>query len=359
MAIYLIYFSLIIIIPFFCSAINKDRKKAQNIALKILMGLMYLLLALKAETVGSDISGYKEWYETTKDVPFSDFSYCYMEDGYLLLMKIFNVLDFSFQGFAAVLYAIIIIPLYALIKRYSPDVMISVMILFCLDFFVFACSGLRQAVAMSLCVWAFLVLTSNNGKKNFLLSIVIVVAASFVHKSAILFLPALMISYFRYKAVTYFVYIMAIAVFLLNKNLLININEQYELSHYEFDDRLTLGLMFVFDVIMFLFFLLSGAINRSRGFENNGNKVLTWQIGNVLFYGLILMVGFNGAILLRSSTYELLFLSILMPMALNYWPNSARQFISFVYVAVLFYCFYFLILKPSTLLIVPYKFFFQ
>ena len=134
MTIYIVYFFLILIVPPFCSAAFANKNKAQLTALKLLLFLMYLLLALKAETVGSDISGYKEIYEYTRTVPFNDFSYSIMEDGYLLLMKVFNILGFSFQGFAAFLYAIALIPLYFLIKKYSPNVMISVMILFCLDY---------------------------------------------------------------------------------------------------------------------------------------------------------------------------------------------------------------------------------
>lgn len=354
MTIYIIYFFLILIIPGFCSTI-KDRQKAQGIALRILMILMYLILALKAETVGCDISGYKEWYERTKLEAFNNFSYCYMENGYLLLMKVFNLLGVSFQLFSAFLYAIAILPLYHLIKKYSPDVMISVMILFCLDFFVFACSGLRQTVAMSLCVWAFLILKGNESKMNLIPSILVVVAAAFIHKSAALFVPVLFILYFRYKKLTYLFYIIALVVFFFNQHLLINLNLEYELSKYEYDNRLTLGLMFVFDIIMFVFFAISIWGNKPRYTD----KVLLWQLGNILLYGFVLMVGFNGAILLRSATYELLFLSILMPIALNFWPKETRNIISVIFIAVLFYCLYFLILKTNTLGIVPYKFFFQ
>lgn len=358
MTLYLLYFLLILIVPIFCSVAFKKTHEVQSKTLKVLMFLMYLILALKADTVGSDIAGYKEVYELTGFIAFNDFSYSYMENGYLFLMKLFSILGFSFQGFAAIIYAMIIIPLYYLIKKYSQDVMISVMVLFCLDFFVFACSGLRQVVAMSLCVWAFLLLKRKGDKRGFIFSIIIVVLASFIHKSAVLFIPVLFILYFNYITATCIIYIVVLSILLLNSHLLINLNQEYEMSKYEFDERLTLGLMFVFDVIMLVFYIISISINQSHIKFSRDDKLLFWQFGNIVAYGLILMVGFNGSILLRSAAYELLFLSILMPMSFKFWNNKTRQVLRFIYIIVLFVCLYFFILEPNALRIVPYKFFF-
>lgn len=355
MTVYIIYFFLMPIVLSICSAIIENKNKAQTMALKILMFLMYLILALKAESVGCDISGYKEVYDYTKTVPFNDFSYLTMESGYLLLMKVFNILGYSFQGFAAFLYAISLIPLYFLIKKYSPDVMMSVMILFCLDFFVFACSGLRQTLAMSLCVWAFLVLTGSNKKRKLIIVVLIIVTASFIHRSAILFLPALFIIFFRSKKVIIILYAAVLTFVLLNRDLAISLNQQYELSRYEYDERLTLGPKFVFYVIMFVFYVISIRVNRPSYYD----KLMTWQLGSILPYGLILMIAFSGSMLLRSSIYELLFLSVILPIAINSWQKQTRQLVSIVYIVVLFFLLYYLILKPSTLSIVPYKFFFQ
>jgi len=351
-------------VPFIWRLLLKKGKKAEETALKILLFIMYLLLALKAETVGSDISGYKEWYEYTGTLPFNNFSYCYMENGYLLLMKMGNIVGLSFQAFEAIIYAVALLPLYFFIRNNSSNVTISVLILFCLDFFVFACSGLRQTLAMCLCAGSFTLLTrssvrsssmSTSGVKVLLLSILIVIASSFVHRSALLFIPVLLIVFFQFRAFTFIIYVVVLLFLLLNQHYFIDLNQELELSKYEYDDRLTLGLMFVFDVIMFVFYLVSIQLNRSH-FSNN---YLTWQYGSVLFYGFLLMIAFNGSILMRSAIYELLFLTIIMPSAIQSWGRVSRDLISFIYIAIMFYCLYFLILQPNALRIVPYKFFFQ
>ena len=363
MTVYLIYFFLILIIPSLCLSSINNKQKAQETALRILMFLMYLMLALKAESVGSDISGYGEWYNITKSMPFWDFSYCYMENGYLLLMKMGNMIGLSFQGFEAVIYGIAILSMYYFLKNNSSNIMISVLVLYCVDFYVFASSGLRQTVAIALCAASFTYLTKSvntEGKKYsrktraLLFSFLMVLVAASFHRSALIFAPLLLIVFFRYKTITYAVYIMAVAFIVLNPGYFINYNVEHEMSHYHYDERLTLGLMFVFDVSMFVFFLISTRVNKE-----SFNKVYTWQYSSVILYGFVTMLAFNGSILLRSSLYELVFLAIIMPNAIQSWNPSIKRLMTWGYVIVMFLCFYYLILVPNTLMIVPYKFFFE
>lgn len=355
MTIYLAYFILILVVPAICSSAYQNRQKAQTMALRVLMVLMYLILALKAETVGCDTAGYKSIYENTKTIPFNDFSYSYMEKGYLLLMKVFNLMGFSFQAFSAFIYALILLPIYHLIKKYSTDVMISMSVLFCLNYFVFICSGLRQALAMSICVSSFLLLIKNKKWKYFFWALLIVVMASYIHRSALLFGVVLVVIFFQNRFLTYTSFFIVLLTLLVNRGILIELNDAYELSHYTYDEHLTLGLMFVFDVIMFVFYIISVRLN----LNHFANKDMIWQLGMVIFYGLVLMIGFNGSILMRSSSYELLFLSIIMPMAIESWTKETKTIIRVVYVLVLFYCLYELVLLSNALRIVPYKFFFE
>lgn len=355
MAIYLVYFSLILIVPALCSNFYKNKEKAQTVALKILVFLVYLILALKGNNVGNDIQNYKEWFEITKTYPFNDFSYCYMENGYILLMKIFSFSGFSFQTFTAIIYLIILIPLYFFIKKYSSDIMLSMMIWFCLDYFAFSCSGIRQAAAMSICLFSYMLLTQNKSVKYFLLSVVILLIAASIHKSALLFSPVLIVTYSRNRFFTYTAFLIASIILLINPHILIDLNQEYEMTKYGYDKNLTIGLMFVFEVIMFVFYLISIKINKTRV----GDKGLLWELAVILIYGLILSVALSGAILMRVVSYELIFLIVVMPRAINSWEKNTRMIIKTVYVMVLFYCLYYLDLVPKTLNIVPYHFFFE
>lgn len=354
MTVYLIYFLLIIVVPTFFSSIYKNKKKAQLYALRVLIVLLYLILALKGTSVGNDIETYKSWYETTKSIPFNDYSYCYMERGYILLMKLFTRIGFSFQLFTAVLYLIILYPIYLLIKRYSPDVMVSVMTLYCLNYFVFICSGLRQAIAMSLCVYAYII-ACRSEKKYLLISLIIVILSSFIHKSALLFSPVLLMFFFPKKAFIFVISTLALMFVYFKPSYFISINEEYELSKYTYEENLTLGLMFVFEVLMLVFYIVSIIINHINVSHNR----IYWQLGMIILYGLILLMGTNGSILMRSASYEMIFLSLTMPIAIKAWEQGLRSLFKVIYIITLFGSLYYLILLPSTLNIVPYTFFFK
>lgn len=112
--------------------------------------------------------------------------------------------------------------------------------------------------------------------------------------------------------------------------------------------------MFVFEVLMFVFYLFSTRQNKSH-IDNE----LSWQYGVVIFYGLLLKFAFSGSILMRSAAYELLFLSIIMPNAILSWKGTTKVVVSVVYVAVLIYLFYYMRLEANALRIVPYRFFLQ
>ena len=355
MTIYIIYFFLVLIIPFICSAAIKNHRKAQETALKILMFMMYLILALKGVSVGNDIEGYKATYEFTKILSFSDFSYAAMESGYMFLMKVCNMIGMSFQLFAALLYAIILYPIYLLIKRYSPNVMISVMVLLCLEYFVFTCSALRQSVGISICVLAFLLSEKLKGKKAFIYPLMIIILASFFHKSALIFIPLLFVIKLENRAITYTSYVIVFGILFVSNRFFLNLNTEYNLSKYEYSEDLKLGLLFVFYCIMYVFNFFSNRLNKTTKEE----RQLNWRLSNIFFYALIIMVAFNGSIFLRSAKYELVFLSIIMPRAINAWDPGIRRIISLVYVSVLFYFFYALNLVPKVLNVVPYHFFFE
>lgn len=349
---------------FICSQLYKDKQRAQISALRLLLLIMYLMLALKAETVGSDIRGYGEWYKYTGEIPFGDFSYCYMEKGYVLLMKLGNIMGLSFQAFEAVLYAITIIPIYFFLKNHSSNVMISILVLFCLDYYVFTSSGLRQTVAMSFCVGAFTILSRTTSSIHFkpfmnlkaiVLPLLIVVAASFIHRSALLFIPVILISFFQYRGITYTVFLVVFLIMLFVPRYFLNFNEEYSLSRYEFDEDLTLGRMFMFDVLMLVFYFVCIIFNKGH-FRN---KSLSWQYGIIVLYGLLTMAAFNGSILMRSAAYELLFMAIIIPDAIQSFNDTGKKIISAIFIAAMFYSLFYLILEPNSLRIVPYRFFFQ
>ena len=71
--------------------------------------LIFLIFALRSDTVGRDVPGYRRIYLDIINHPFSDFGYVYYEKGYQLLSKICCFLGLSWQIFLSIVSAMILL----------------------------------------------------------------------------------------------------------------------------------------------------------------------------------------------------------------------------------------------------------
>lgn len=349
MAVYIIYFILIVIVPFFYG----QDKNGRNRALLFLCTLLYAIFALKAPSVGCDISGYKIIYEQTGDYHFWQFDYNYMEFGYKLLMKLFFNCGFSFQAFTWVIYFVVVASIYSVIKLYSEDLTSSLLYYYSLTLFVFECSGLRQALAMSICLFAFIVLDKGN-KKNNILFFLLVLFASTIHRSALGFICVFFFKHFRRSKLLYLALISLLVFSALNKSFFITYAQTSELSNYEYNEGLEIGGLFVFE---FLIFIASCFCFKSYTNTEAKDRYLTILL--TVGFGLVLMFVFRGSILMRAASYYTFFNIVLIPTLLKKIYGIGMGLVKILYIAFMFVMFYYFVLEPNTLGIVPYRFFFS
>ncbi len=191
MGIYIGFLGFIFIWAFACQAGKISEKSKKALFLNGVFLVMYLLYSLRASSVGRDLPGYERVYNMTGGVSFGDFGYVYFENGYILLMKVCHALGMSFQAFMAFVNAIILIPVYLFIKKYSTSPLLSVLIYTCYMFFEFNMTGIRQAIAASIVLLGIMALLSLK-KQPLLAYLVIVFVATFFHRGAFigfLYLP--------------------------------------------------------------------------------------------------------------------------------------------------------------------------
>lgn len=135
---------------------NVDRKKANTQAMIIFFSILALMLVLRHEKVGSDITLYLYRFETLRNVPFSGvFSFSDMERGYLVFSWLLSKVIHDPQVFIAVVSLIIIIPIAYLYVKESENTLLGLSIFVLLPVFCITFSGIRQAIAMSITVFAF------------------------------------------------------------------------------------------------------------------------------------------------------------------------------------------------------------
>ena len=357
MAIYIVYF--IFIVFMWLLSVRQNRREMVNRYLRICLVLLFFIFVLRDFTIGRDIQGYKDAYEMTPDYSFWDFEYIYFENGYLLLNKLFNLVHLPFRAFFVFCYAVILIPLYFFFKNHSKDPLFSLIIYYCYQFFVLDMSALRQSIAMSICLIAYLALQSEN-RFRFLLFVLIVTVAFTIHRSAILFL---VVGYLVLKRETPFVNIILIIAYIVGIWFIMQ-NDQYlllmlhdkELTEYEYNDTFRVGYTFVLNMGWLFFMLLTFLTQHSMG----KYRLLLVKDLHLMTCACAVMIALSGSTLLRASSYFLIFITIALPEFLSLLGKKtgveAIGFIKILIIALYFFIFYSTVLKVSQFDIVPYKF---
>ncbi len=169
-----------------------DTKK-KRIFVLWLAAMLFLLGALRNVRTGIDTYYYARGFLTTvlktpiaaywKEAVASFDS----EQGYFLLAKLFSyVLPYA-QAWLAFLCLLFVVPCAILIYRYSECPPVSILYIAAMGIYTFCWQGLRQSIAMSICLFAFLLLL----KRKRVWFILLVLLAFQFHRSSIVFLLAL------------------------------------------------------------------------------------------------------------------------------------------------------------------------
>ena len=200
MAIYLLLIVFILLLPIIVNSKKQDHKN--KIITSVGMTAIFLILALKGD-VGSDISGYLEQYYISASKDWHNVDYVYFESGYIYLMKIFSKSGCSFQLYMAFVYALACFAMYLFIRKYSLNPTFSLLIFVCYMFFVFYISGVRQTIAMSLCILAFITLQKKK-RTTFVISSLMILLSTTIHQSAIVFFGILLLQLIKNKRINIF-----------------------------------------------------------------------------------------------------------------------------------------------------------
>lgn len=349
MTAYIILFVLIGLYQFVLSVGNY--KQSRKIFLCLSFITLFIFCIIRDFKVGNDIEGYMIMYDITKDVLWNDWEYVYFEKGYIALMKLCNVIGLTARGFFVVVYAIIYIPIFLFVKKYSPYPFISVLFFLCFQFFAFNLTGLRQAIAMSLCLLAFMV-GERKGLKSMILYILLVLVAFSIHKSSIIFSPIYFIRKIDLsRAKIIYAIIGMILCEIMN---VIGVSEILALfskdSKYGYSTagNQQLGVILIFVILMTVCSIWAYYKEKDL-YQKRQLSVFSFM----LLISVCLLFLFNGSILLRASSYYYFIMIISWPIFLSKIHFSTRYIIIVLFVGVMLWHFFPGELLPFNLL--PYR----
>lgn len=170
-----------------------EKKKKKKIIIIAITLQFTLIQGLRSFNVGSDTFKYISYYELICD---GDFSFLALltkpplnfEVGYLWLMKILAIFNFSSRMFLIAISLIINILISYFIYKESEDFIMSYWIFIGIEYFTLSFTMFRQMIAIGLVLLSFCFFKKNE-KVSFLISIL----AYFFHKTSIVFLICLII----------------------------------------------------------------------------------------------------------------------------------------------------------------------
>lgn len=359
MAIYLILIAIEIVLALFVKVSFSSKAFQERIIAKVGMFLVFLLLALKADTVGIDILGYKSQYELAGLMPWNDFSYVYFEKGYLFLTKLFAKLGVSFQLFTILLYAFWCYAVYLLIKKYSSNATLSILVFICYSFLIFSITGLRQTLAMALCLYAFFLCTHNT-RKTTVFAIALTIMAVLVHESAIVFFLIFTFIWIMQKRVKIHRWILITAAVIVSRSLLWRIvGVLYQKTMTSF----VIGGNFIFLIGMLVFIAFTYHMQCTKPKKSISNEVKCFDFDSfsvrMIFICVMCYIVFSGGTLLRANMYYMMFLIPSIPRSISCYPARIRVILNVAMGAFMIILFYKEGLLVNQMQIWPYTFFWQ
>lgn len=182
----MIYFCLLILAILIFRLISLKFKKNGEIFFFVLSAICVVAFqGLRSYFVGTDTQVYiNSFIEIGKHISLKSglgITYQNFEIGFIVFNKILFMLHVNERLFLIIVSAIVQLPIFYTIYKYSDSPLLSVLTYFSLGNFFVTFSALRQSISMALCFYGYHFIK----KKKILLYVITVLLAALFHKSAL------------------------------------------------------------------------------------------------------------------------------------------------------------------------------
>ena len=275
---YLLLLLVIVLITFMFLVFKIDVKNNKKYLMTIFI-ILTLFLGIRGENVGLDMGNYNEFFVSTLNNNWNHlFLYYNFEIGFKIYTKLITLFTDNFRIYIFITALISITGIYYYIKENSKNYFSSIFIFVTFNYYIYLFCTLRQAMAVSILLLAYNFLKKNNNIKFLLL----VILATFFHKTAIVFLVLFLAKKIPYNIKLITIYIVSCLLLFIFKVPLINFFTNLLYSQYiDYGDMSGSG----YTMIIFLFAIVIAIcyIFRFKGKENN----------KMLIYMLLLSIPFQ------------------------------------------------------------------
>lgn len=227
-----------------------------------------LFQGFRSFTVGTDLVGYIPAYSKIGEADFFELHYLNYESGYVLLNKILYHLGVDSRGFLIIIAAIIQMPIFFTMYRYSEMPLISIFWYFAFGNFAITFSGLRQSIAMSICFAAYYYIK----RRKLLQYCVVIIIASCFHVSALFCLILYPIYYVKLDKKMFFATLIGIVgVFIFRRQIFVLMSVLY---YGKMIGTYSTGAYMMFAIYLMLFILAFSKKNVDVDYMGFSNVLL-------------------------------------------------------------------------------------
>ena len=332
---------------------NKDNQR--KFYLCIFGVCLFLMIALRHYAVGSpDSLNYYENWETLSAVSFDKFKSiaeeASMEYGYLFSVWIFSKIFIHPQWVFVLSGLIFTLAVCRFLYKNCGNLLLGTTMFVCLGLYTFMVQGLRQSIAMSICLFA-IEFCKKRDFKGFLTFVFLVLFAAQYHQTAIVFLPM----YFLYGKKLNSVWTLVIligyaAILFLSKYIIDFANELFERDYNDVVESGGLIAVAIYFIIIFFGLFLSKKEDRA---DNDFSFfIFMTAIGAVVF----LMRYFSALAAERISFYFMFGQLIVLPNTGHKFESKSKTILTTLIILLSVILF---VYRLSSSELVPYLFFWQ
>ena len=300
MNIYVIELIFIIGMAQLCGDKTKKDRKIYIVLCALFLGMV---LILRTPEVGADIGRYRTHFAETGMLTVPEILNSYNNVGfYLYDHYMFALLNGNYQIYLIITGLITFIPVVWLIGKYSAKPYYSFLVWFCMGYYAFQFSGLKQAMAMAILCFAFHFAMEAKPFKFCLL----IILASFFHLPAIIFFSAYLIVNFKFTKWHLLFYSVAIfLVWAFRDALAVFLSEGYD-SVVETEAGSDIGGK----VILIILFILLGVLLRCPSNDDVQYKAL---LQFMAIAAVIQLLAVYGNVFERLADYYFFFIILFIP----------------------------------------------
>lgn len=358
---YILMFSFISLSPFLSKSVLRSKSETSFLALKLSMFVLFLVFSLRAPSVGRDIPGYVNMYNSFTHASFDSFNLYWTERGYNFIELIANkYLNLSWQSFLAIIYGSITISYYHFFKRYSYNPIYSLIVYLLLGYFILDLSALRTAIALSICLYAVPFAQKKDIKSLFIYILIVILAAQF-QRGAYIFLMLYFVQRIILNMYTIIIaFILPVFVFLFRTQIMKFLIANFR--HNGTDSGVGIGGSVVMYTAIVLFssavlYFYKKRKNQQAQVDITKNEELYQNVSmpiKMLYFGVLLQVFLGQIALVRMAQFGLFFTTVLIPNTLNMLDNKSKRIFYVLITSLLILFFYFFKYLVNELDFLPY-----